>query len=173
MLHPILASLQGTEHAWISELLFAFNAGDIGRFESLLPQLAKELILEASVAFLRQKICLMALIEHVFRRPAEDRTLSFATVAAETRIPVDEVEHLMMKALSCVCRGRANSHSLNLVRGSIDEVAQMVRISWVQPRVLDAAQTAALLERLTNWCDRVNQVAQFVQKQSPELFTEV
>jgi 26S proteasome regulatory subunit N9 len=58
--------------------------------------------LQQNYPFLRQKICLMALIESVFRRDAYDRTLSFATIATETRLPVDEVEHLLMKALRCV-----------------------------------------------------------------------
>lgn len=159
LLHPILASLKGTQNEWISELLFAFNAGDIGRFESLLPRLAQEPILETNVAFLRQKICLMALIENVFRRSTDDRTLSFETIAKETHIPVDEVEHLVMKALC-----------LQLIRGNIDEAEQLVRISWVQPRVLDNGQTNALLQRLSGWCDRVQQVSEFVQTQSPELF---
>lgn len=160
LLHPILASLQGTEYAWISDLLHAFNAGDIGRFESLQPRLAQEPILASHVAFLRQKICLMALIESIFRRSTDDRTLSFATIAQETHIPVDEVEHLVMKALC-----------LQLIRGSIDESEQLVRVTWVQPRVLDADQTKALLARLTTWCDRVLGVAEFVKTQSPELVT--
>lgn len=41
----------------------------------------------------------MALIESVFKRNAYDRTMSFQTIAEETRLPVDEVEHLVMKAL--------------------------------------------------------------------------
>ena len=41
----------------------------------------------------------MALIESVFKRPAHQRTLSFQTIAQETRLPVNEVEHLVMKAL--------------------------------------------------------------------------
>jgi len=44
----------------------------------------------------------MALIESVFRRPVNDRTMTFQTVAEETRLPVDEVEHLVMKALRFV-----------------------------------------------------------------------
>lgn len=44
----------------------------------------------------------MALIESVFRRDAYDRTMSFQTIAEETRLPLDEVEHLIMKALRCV-----------------------------------------------------------------------
>lgn len=160
LLHPILTSLHGTEHAWISELLYAFNAGDLGRFEALRPRFTQEPMLEASLPFLRQKICLMALMESVFRRGTQNRTLSFATIASETRIPVDEVEHLVMKALA-----------LHLIRGSIDQVDELVRVTWVQPRVLDTQQTQALLERLTAWTAKVDQVAAFVQAQSPELFT--
>lgn len=49
--------------------------------------------------FLRQKICLMALVESVSKREARQRSLSFETIAKETALPVDEVEHLCMKAL--------------------------------------------------------------------------
>jgi hypothetical protein len=56
-------------------------------------------ILQENYAFLRQKICLMALIESVFKRNADNRTMSFQVIAEETRLPVDEVEHLVMKAL--------------------------------------------------------------------------
>lgn len=44
----------------------------------------------------------MALIESVFRRNADDRTMSFQNIAEETRLPVHEVEHLVMKALRYV-----------------------------------------------------------------------
>ncbi|KAI3625628.1 hypothetical protein CBS9595_000989 [Malassezia furfur] len=158
LLHPILTTLRDTEYAWLSDMLVAFNAGDIGRFESLIPRLGQEPILETNVAFLRQKICLMALIENVFKRSTDNRTLSFETIAQETHIPVDEVEHLVMKALG-----------LGLIRGAIDEAAQLVRITWVQPRVLDTNQTKALLARLSGWCDRVQHVSEFVKTQSPEL----
>lgn len=63
-------------------------------------------ILQENYPFLRQKICLMALIESVFKRNAYDRTMSFQTIAEETRLPLDEVEHLIMKALRCVSRFR-------------------------------------------------------------------
>jgi len=56
-------------------------------------------ILQENYAFLRQKICLMALIESVFKRSADNRTMSFQVIAEETRLPIDEVEHLVMKAL--------------------------------------------------------------------------
>ena len=56
------------------------------------------------------------------------------------------------------------------MRGSIDQVAQLVRITWVQPRVLDTDQMQALLRRLTDWSERVDRVATFVHQQSPDLF---
>lgn len=44
----------------------------------------------------------MALIESVFKRMgtgSAGKTMSFQTIAEETRLPQDEVEHLVMKAL--------------------------------------------------------------------------
>ncbi|PWN51740.1 hypothetical protein IE53DRAFT_37763 [Violaceomyces palustris] len=157
LLHPILASLTSTEHSWISDLLFAFNAGDIGKFESLVPHLPKEPILSENLPFLRQKICLMALIESVFGRSSDDRTIPFETIAVETRLPVDEVEHLVMKALS-----------LNLIKGTLNQEAQLAKITWVQPRVLDRRQIEALQSRLNSWCTRVQEVAEFVKGQTRE-----
>ncbi len=159
LLHPILASLGKSEqHSWLSELLFAFNAGDIGRFEALAPHLPKEAILAENLPFLRQKICLMALIESVFKRSADDRTIAFASIAAETKLPVDEVEHLVMKALS-----------LKLIRGTLDQVEQLARITWVQPRVLDHGQIQALQARLKSWCTKVEEVSEYVKNQTRKL----
>jgi hypothetical protein len=100
--------------------------------------------LQDNFAFLRQKICLMALIEAVFKRPTTDRVLPFSVIAAETRIPANEVEHLVMKALS-----------LKLIRGTLDQVASTTAISWVQPRVLDKTQIDGLRGRLTEWTEKV------------------
>ncbi|OBZ74457.1 putative 26S proteasome regulatory subunit rpn9 [Grifola frondosa] len=122
LMHPILDALDGTEYDWIKKLLFTFNEGNIGKFEALAPLFSKEPILQENYPFLRQKICLMALIESVFKRGAYDRTMSFQTIAEETRLPLDEVEHLVMKALS-----------LKLIRGSLDQVdqkAHMTLAAW-------------------------------------------
>jgi 26S proteasome regulatory subunit N9 len=145
--HPILAALDGTELEWVKQMLFVFNAGDIGKYEALVPRLPQLPILENDKDFLRQKICLMALIEAVFRRPRSQRVMSFQTIAQETRLPLHEVEILVMKALS-----------LKLIKGSIDQVNSLADIHWVQPRVLDAEQTQALAQRLDEWCERVGKV---------------
>lgn len=41
-MHPILDSLVATDYEWIKNLLFAFNAGDIAKFEALVPLLSRE-----------------------------------------------------------------------------------------------------------------------------------
>lgn len=149
LMHPILDALDNTQYDWIKKLLFTFNEGNIGKFEALAPLFPQEPILEENYPFLRQKICLMALIESVFKRNANDRTMSFQTIAEETRLPVDEVEHLIMKALS-----------LKLIRGSLDQVDQKARITWVQPRVLSRAQIGELATRLGAWIDKLGSVEQ-------------
>ncbi|KAF9468438.1 hypothetical protein BDZ94DRAFT_1154026 [Collybia nuda] len=149
LMHPILDALDSTPHDWIKKLLFTFNEGNIGKFEALAPLFPQEPILQENYAFLRQKICLMALIESVFKRNANDRTMSFQLIGEETRLPVDEVEHLVMKALS-----------LKLIRGSLDQVDQKAQITWVQPRVLSREQIGGLASRLNEWVDKLNTVEQ-------------
>ncbi|KDR77986.1 hypothetical protein GALMADRAFT_224393 [Galerina marginata CBS 339.88] len=158
LMHPILDSLNGTQHEWIKKLLFTFNEGNIGKFEALAPLFPKEPILQENYAFLRQKICLMALIESVFRRQANNRTMSFQTIAEETRLPVNEVEHLVMKALS-----------LKLIKGSLDQVDQKALITWVQPRVLPREQIGGLAKRLEEWVDKLGQVEERI---APEVLAQ-
>jgi len=146
-MHPILDDLDQSEYDWIKKLLFTFNEGNIGKFEALAPLFPKEPILHENYPFLRQKICLMALIESVFKRGAYDRTMSFQTIAEETRLPLEEVEHLLMKALS-----------LKLIRGSLDQVDEKAQITWVQPRVLSQEQIGGLARRLTTWTERLSSV---------------
>jgi len=64
-----------------------------------------------------------------FTRPANNRQLTFNEVALKTQLPEDDVELLVMRALS-----------IGLVKGSIDQVDKRIYLSWVQPRVLDLSQ---------------------------------
>lgn len=44
MIHPILDALDASEQAWLKELLFIFNEGNIGKFEALGPRLGQEVL---------------------------------------------------------------------------------------------------------------------------------
>lgn len=134
------------------------------------------------MVFLQQKIRLMSLIEIIFHLSADKRNLSFDKVAEGTRLPSDQVfflifvfplfvvtffclwdqvEHLLMKAMS-----------LKLIKGIVDQVDGVVSVTWVQPRVLDKAQIAALGSRLQEWNHGVSETMKKMQAQTPELFVQ-
>ncbi|CAF4548142.1 unnamed protein product, partial [Rotaria magnacalcarata] len=76
------------------------------------------------------------------------RSLSFNDVATRTKLPIEQVELLAMKALS-----------LDLIRGSIDQIDQKLNMHWVKPRVLDLRQVATLKTRLDQWTNDVKQMS--------------
>lgn len=146
-----------TEHEWLRDLLFAFNTGDLARYRALQGNFSKQPLFLEKEAFLRQKLCMSALTEAVFRRPPHDRALSFATIKEETGVEVEEVEYLLMKALS-----------QGLIRGSIDQVAQVARIEWVQPKVLDKQQIENMRKRLAEWDGSVSRLNGYIEQKLKE-----
>ena len=156
--HPILDSIKASEHTWVVDLLFAFNSGNIPKFETMKPTWTKQPDLASHELLLRQKITLLCLMEMAFNRPPNDRSLTFEEIATDARIPLNEVELLVMKALS-----------IGLIKGSINEVIKVVQISWVQPRVLDRKQISNMKDRLSEWCDKTKNTTYMVEDQVPEL----
>ncbi|OLL21850.1 putative 26S proteasome regulatory subunit rpn9 [Neolecta irregularis DAH-3] len=151
LLHPILEAISNTPNSWLRDLLFVVNAGNISGFEGLAGNLIKEPILQESLPFLRQKICLTALTEAVFKRPPNNRILSFDTIANETRLLPEEVEHLVMKALS-----------LGLIRGNMDQVSETCEVTWVQSRVLERPQIASMSQKFRDWVSLVDNLEKIV-----------
>lgn len=153
LLHPILDALaQSEEDAWLRELLFAFNRGDLTAYDALSDHIDDNALLDEHSTHLRQKIYLSALTEAVFRRPPHDRAMSFSTIAQETKVRPEEIEHLIMKALS-----------LGLLRGTIDQVDEIAHITWVQPKVLDMKQVGNLRQRLLDWDSNVNKLGNWIE----------
>ncbi|WEW60637.1 26S proteasome regulatory subunit [Emydomyces testavorans] len=152
LLHPVLESLIETPHAWLRELLFAFNRGDLTAYDVLAGNISKNRLLEQHKLFLYQKISLSALTEMIFRRRPHDRTVSFAAISEETKVQPNEIEHLIMKALS-----------LGLLKGTIDQVSQIARINWVQPKVLNMKQIEGMRNRLKEWDAGVNQLGHWIE----------
>ncbi|KNG83976.1 proteasome regulatory particle subunit (RpnI) [Aspergillus nomiae NRRL 13137] len=141
-----------TPHNWLRDLLFAFNRGDLTAYDVLAGNISKNQLLEQHRFFLYQKISLSALTEMVFRRPPHDRNLTFAAISSETKVKPEEIEHLIMKALS-----------LGLLKGAIDQVAGVAQINWVQPKVLDMTQIEGMRNRLKDWDAGVNQLGHWIE----------
>lgn len=160
---PILRALENTDKQWLSDLLHAFSKGDIDKFNEIVATNSAEFNSQPALAtkreYIKEKVALLALMVLVFQRPSHERNISFVEIAEVTRLPVDQVEWLVMRALS-----------LGLIKGSIDQVDGIVRVSWVQPRVLDNSQLAELVSRLDSWGKKVNSTLLYVEEQTPELF---
>jgi 26S proteasome regulatory subunit N9 len=104
----------------------------------------------------------MSLISLIFALPTSARSsIPFNTISSSTHIPVSEVEHLIMKALS-----------LNLVKGEIDEIDNVVRVHWVQPKVLDVDSIKQLGERLDEWQGKVGIVGETSVKNAGVLMAQ-
>lgn len=164
--HDILKSLIGTPNEWLSKLLHAFNSGNISEFESLVPKIQTHVLLgqEPYFTFLKEKISLMCLLEIMFSRTADDRNVPFHVIAERAKISkntTDQVERLVMKAMS-----------LKLIKGVIDEVDESVKITWVQPRVLDLNQVSEIRTSLLKWSQKVKDTSDKMLLTTPELFPD-
>ncbi|XP_076878427.1 26S proteasome non-ATPase regulatory subunit 13 [Brachyhypopomus gauderio] len=160
LMHPVLESLRNTDKQWLIETLYAFNSGNVEKFQALKSVWGQQPDLAAQEARLMQKIQLLCVMEMTFTRPANHRQLTFQEIAQSTKVPLNEVELLVMKALS-----------VGLIRGSIDEVDQKVQMTWVQPRVLDLPQIKGMKERLDFWCEDVKSMAVLVEQQAQDILT--
>ena len=98
------------------------------------------------------KIKIMAFAELVFTLPKNDRIVTFAQVSKTTSIPMTLVELMVIKAMS-----------LDLLKGSIDEVAQTVSITWIQPRVLNKERIATMKRKFFDWQAGLGNLLRFVE----------
>ncbi|GCB78555.1 hypothetical protein scyTo_0020688, partial [Scyliorhinus torazame] len=160
LMHPVLESLRTTDKQWLIDTLHAFNSGNVEKFQALKAAWGQQPDLRANELRLMQKIQLLCLMEMTFTRPANHRQLTFKEISQIAKVPVSEVELLVMKALS-----------VGLVKGSIDEVDERVHMTWVQPRVLDLQQIKGMKERLDYWCEDVKNVALLVEHQAQDILT--
>lgn len=154
--HSIVHSLRGTDKEWLLLLLEAFNSGDLEKFDVVCQQSSAQMnaqpVLVAHEEFLKQKVTILALMELCFSRSLEN-SISFADVQKACRLPLKEVEYLLMRSMS-----------LGLISGEIDNVDQSISVSRVQPRVLGAEPIRNMAKRLSKWCQHVTETVTFLKK---------
>ncbi|PSR89269.1 26S proteasome non-ATPase regulatory subunit 13 A like, partial [Actinidia chinensis var. chinensis] len=160
--HPIIKSLLGTKVEWLYYILEAFNSGDLVRYQELCQVHSAALCAQPALVEnekkLLEKINILCLMEIIFSRPSEDRTIPLRIIAERTKLAVEDVEYLLMKSLS-----------VHLIEGIIDQVEGNVHVSWVQPRVLGIPQIKSLRDRLDNWVDKVHTALLSVEAETPDL----
>lgn len=150
-------------HVWLRELLAAFQNGNIDAFSNAVARnqaaFDTQPALVAHVGKIKEKITLLAVMELAARKPPSDRSLSFAEIAAETRLPEDQVEWVCMRAMS-----------LGLIRGRVDEVDRIVHVAYVKPRVLDRQQIGQLKSRVDAWQSKVHEMSVFLENGTKDVF---
>ncbi|NP_001040331.1 26S proteasome non-ATPase regulatory subunit 13 [Bombyx mandarina] len=155
--HPILHSLRGTPNEWACELVKAVSVGDVGAFERIRAKSNCDELHKADRQ-LRQKIAILCLMEMAFNKSSSQRKLSFEEIAREARIPLDEVELLIMKALA-----------EKLIRGHIDQVRSCATVQWVRPRALAGAGAVLTAARVDAWREAVSAAADLLATVQPDL----
>ncbi|KAL1829892.1 hypothetical protein DCAR_0209277 [Daucus carota subsp. sativus] len=160
--HPIIKSLLGTKVEWLYYILESFNSGDLVRYQELCrvhnASLSAQPALVENEKKLLEKINILCLMEIIFSRPSEERTIPLSIIADRTKLTVEDVEYLLMKSLS-----------VHLIEGIIDQVEGTVHVSWVQPRILGIPQIKSLRDRLDSWMGKVNTALLSVEAETPDL----
>jgi len=159
----LLASIDGSPHAWLKDFLMAFGEGKFDMYDAALAKHKAQLdatpeLKGKEATVLRPKMAALALMELAFRKPKKQRNLSFAELTEHCRVAPKEVEALVMKAMCA-----------ELIKGKIDEVAQMVVITWVKPRILDNVRIDLMRERMDTWAQQTGYLVEHLEDMTPEL----
>jgi len=159
----LLASLDGSPFAWIKDFLQAFGEGKFDMYDEALKKHKAQIdatpaLKDKEATVLRPKMAALALMELAFRKPKKQRRLTFEELATHCRVGPKEVEHLVMKAMCA-----------QLIKGKIDEVASVVIITWVKPRILDNARIDLMRERMDQWTNQTGVIVDHLEEMTPEL----
>lgn len=159
--NPILKCL-GTEGQWLLELMHVFGEGDVEGFRTVTTKYDAEIrsqpALVSRADLLQEKITLISLVNMIFQRPSAERTLEFSEIASKIHVSEDQVEWVIMRALS-----------LGLIKGSMDQVEKSVTVSWIVPRVLNKEQLKALAGRFGEWAGNVGRTKDYMGERIPAL----
>ena len=143
--------MHGTQYEWISNLILSFNSAKVDQFLSMMKQNERKInenpILKDKKDYLPIKIRIAALLELIFQKNKNERTLSFDEICKVCLTDEDKIEYIGMKALS---------HGL--IKGYIDQVEKKLVVNWIQPKYLDKEKIILMQDRFTAWIDKAQKV---------------
>ncbi|CAJ1458413.1 unnamed protein product [Effrenium voratum] len=98
----IIPSLDGSQYAWVRELLQAFSDGKFETFDAAIAknkaQMEATPELKSAGDTLRRKMCALSLMELAFRKPKKQRRLNFAEIAQHCRVGASEALFVLSHA---------------------------------------------------------------------------
>ncbi|KAG5416936.1 RPN9 [Candida metapsilosis] len=156
ILHDILQEIASDEspYNWLYNLIHALNAGDLSSFNQWLSvAFKKSPQLQSHQVFIKQKIIIMALLELISTKSTTNKRISFKEISEFTGTPLNDVEHLIIKCFS-----------LKLIQGYINQIDEILVITWLQPRILNLKQVHNLYTHLVDWDHKVEQLGNLVHQ---------
>jgi len=125
----IINILVGTDFEWLFHMMKTLGQGKINEFNSTVSThqdfISRFPNIVGEMTYLEQKVRIIAFLEMIFELNKDERSIKFTKIAQHCQIEQNDVELLVMKAMS-----------LELIKGTIDEVEQVVHVDWSQPRYL-------------------------------------
>ena len=152
----IINSLKGTQFEWLYDMMCSLGYGRINEFNKTVAS-SQEFIknfpnVVSEMDYLHQKVRIIALLEMIFEVNKDQRSLSFERISQVCQIDQVDVELLIMKAMS-----------LNLIKGTIDEVAQVVHVDWCLPRYLNKSHLEIMAGKMRDWEGKLDGAIRMVE----------
>ena len=155
--------MHGTEYEWIYNLILSFNSAKVDQFLQMMKtyqsQITGNNILKDKTDFLEMKIRIAALLDLIFQKNKNERTLLYQEIMQNCLVEPKQIEYIVMKALS-----------LGLIKGHIDQVEEKVVVNWIQPKYLDNDKINVLKVRFENWIVKANKVLKEMEDYGGDLF---
>ena len=154
LLHDILNCFKDSQYDWLYNLIHSLNSGNLKNFNKWLAiGFQKSRFLKTFEVFLKQKVIIMSLLELISMKSTTNKQLKFKEISEFTGTPVNDVEHLIIKCFS-----------LNLIKGYINQIDEVLVVTWLQPRILNLDQVNVLYNHLCKWNGQVEELAKEVHK---------
>jgi 26S proteasome regulatory subunit N9 len=147
--HNVIQSLKGSENEWLMDLIMLMERGSPSSIEEFNSRyvhiLSSRPLFSAFLEIISRKVKLCVLQELIFQRPFESRVFAFDEVSRVCCVPKDEVELLVLKALSA-----------GLIRGFINEVDEIFVVTWCKTKTLSIPRLSHLKEEIDRWIKKVH-----------------
>lgn len=160
---PVFKHLINTPYQWLYDLINVINEGNIDNFNIIIGEHMKDIqsqsALSSKLDVIKQKAVIMALLQLIFNKPTKNRVISFDEICKATKMPIDQVEYIVMRAMS---------H--DLIKGEIDQVKQLITITYLKPKVLTIDEIRSLSKSIGVWIDNIHHLYVDIEDHAKTLF---
>lgn len=149
------------EISWLYQLILVYNEGKMDFFFEVVKKYEvdiKNTILRDYEKSMLKKMTLLALVDLAFRKKKQRSVISFAEIAEHCKIDINDVEKLLITAIS-----------KNILTCKIDEIEKAVKIIWVKPRVLSTDKIYFMKESIDKWIAHSKSLLTYMEDLSVEL----